>query len=316
MKTDLLRNSFDEVENPGLDTFDPRLGDITALVQGGKLDAAAPLVESVLEEGVCDIRIAAYYCHLRFNEEGVAALKDIFEDILELVTSTWDAVGPLKNREKIAQNSLTWFYKMLLKRLEREEAVHGDTWTHWVETLDSEWIEEVLTVAEEVRAAAAEVLADEAGPLLEITTKVSDWFRALQQVVHDGPEPEEEPEEEEPEEEPERSSRPAATGSQEQDAIVAEGSYHLKLLLKKLDAFERLIEEEKFSHAALVADDVTTIIGNFDPTLYFPKLFGSFMRLLAQYSEELGEFEDAKDTRAWQAMHGFYVVDLDGFLES
>jgi hypothetical protein len=96
---------------------------------------------------------------------------------------------------------------------------------------------------------------------------------------------------------------------------MVEGSMHLELLTKKLEIFERLMADEKFPRAALVADDIIAIIENFDPRLYFPKLFSRFFMLLAMHSNEVMQFDEMKESPEWQAMREFFKVDPDAFAE-
>ena len=63
------------------------------------------------------------------------------------------------------------------------------------------------------------------------------------------------------------------------ETAVTEGSYHMRLLVNKMKAFERLIEKEQFPKAAVVADDINAIIAHFDPRIYFPRMFSKFSLL-------------------------------------
>jgi len=96
---------------------------------------------------------------------------------------------------------------------------------------------------------------------------------------------------------------------------MAEASPAFAVLLRKLEAFEQLVGEEKFGQAALIADDVSTIMQSFDPVVYFPRVFASFARLLVVHSKALAEFDEAKETKEWAAMKSYYLMDLDGFLK-
>ena len=87
------------------------------------------------------------------------------------------------------------------------------------------------------------------------------------------------------------------------------------LLLKKLAAFERLLEEGKFPKAALMAEDINQTVSNFDPKLYFPKVFETFIRLQALNYEELSSAYQ-QDERHWQMMQDWLKVDIDSFVKS
>ncbi|HUU39393.1 MAG TPA: type VI secretion system protein IglI family protein, partial [Desulfatiglandales bacterium] len=94
-----------------------------------------------------------------------------------------------------------------------------------------------------------------------------------------------------------------------------EGSYHLQVLLRKLEAFDQLIAKGKMPLAALVANDINNTIAHFDPKIYFPKLFSRFALLFALHIGELASFEEAKGSVAWKALGELYKVDLDAFAE-
>ena len=100
----------------------------------------------------------------------------------------------------------------------------------------------------------------------------------------------------------------------DEDEISVEGSFHLKHLIRKLEAFDSLVSAEKYSSAALIADDINSIIADFDPKVYFPKLFTRFSLQFAANINELIAFEEHKNSVEWQAMQELYKVDLESFV--
>jgi hypothetical protein len=100
-----------------------------------------------------------------------------------------------------------------------------------------------------------------------------------------------------------------------EDAVVVEGSYHLRELMHKMSIFERLISDAKYNLAALVADDVMETIAQFDPKLYFPKLFARFFQLMAVHIGEITSYGYDKESVEWQVLRELYRVDPDGFAE-
>jgi len=312
MNIDLLTNTLEVTENPGLDTLDPRFMDIASLIESGDYLGAATQAEEILEEGVYDIRIAGYFLYGVFLEQGVGAVTAILGCMTGLLTENWDALGPATNREKHTQTSLNWFLRLLMKKLQYEEGKESEVWEEWVAEVSSDDVQEALDANEQLQGALGSALEDEAGPVLEGLSKVNDWLRTFQQVVYREPEAEPEPEEE---------AEPAPAGAEARapsalaaDAVSAEGSYHLKLLLKKMEVFERLVDDEQFSRAAIVADDINQIVANFDPRIYFPKIFSKYSLLLALNIEQVAGFEENKGSVEWQTMQDLYKVDLDSFI--
>jgi hypothetical protein len=265
-----------------------------------------------LAEGAYDIRITGYFLYGVFLEQGLGGLTAILQCLTKLFTENWDAVGPVKNREKHAQTSLNWFLRQLVKKLQYEEGKDSDVYQQWVAEISSDEVQEALDASEELQGAFGTALEDQAEPLLDGLSKVNEWLSTFQRLVYREPEPELEEEVESAEVEP--AEMVAPVGAPIADvAVSAEGSYHLQLLLKKMEVFSRLIEKEDFPKAAIVADDINQIIADFDPRIYFPKMFSRYSLLRAVNIGELNASEEHKGTLEWQTMQDLYKVDLDSF---
>lgn len=321
MNIELLQGTLEVTENPGLETIDPRFSDIATLVMEGKYDEAAAQSEALLEGQIYDIRIIGYSLYGHFIDQGVGAMADIFQCLANLLRDNLDAIGPVKNREKHIQTILNWLMKQLLKKLQHEEAKNTSIYEGWISEVSSDQVQEALDAGDELRRTLGPVLEDAAGSVLDGLMKVNDWLTAFQRLVYREPEPEVEEEigelGEEIEEERQEVGRKEAYVSiprLDEEAISVEGSFHLKLLIRKLQAFDRLISAEKYSSAALIADDINNIIANFDPKVYFPKLFTRFSFQFAAHINELFAFEEHKNSVEWQAMQELYKVDLESFV--
>jgi len=81
-----------------------------------------------------------------------------------------------------------------------------------------------------------------------------------------------------------------------------------------MKAFDRLVEKQQFPKAAIVADDINQIIANFDPRIYFPKIFSRYSLLLALNIADISGFEEYKGSVVWQTMQDLYKVDLESFV--
>lgn len=350
MNLEVLNQSFEVKENPGLDTTDPRLDEISTLVQQAQYLEAATQAESLLAEGICDIRIVGFFAYGVFLEQGMGALTNIFLSFTALLRDNWEAFGPVIKREKHAQTSFRWFVTQLLKKVQYEESRQSDLWQAWTTSVSSDDVQEMLDAADEFRKVMATTLEEASSQVIDSLAKTVKWLQSFQQLVYREPEPEPVPEaaeEEEPYaaeddsvEEPsedvssssfspsypdsdreypsprtqDRAPLPRPTTPVEEGALMVEGSYHLGVLMKKMEAFERLVSEGKFPRASLVADDINEIIASFDPKVFFPKLFSRFSFLQALNIGDLTSFEEHKQTVEWQALKEFYRVDLDGFV--
>ncbi len=332
MNIELLQGTYEVAENPGLDTLDPRFAEITSLVTTGDYATAAQQAEAITSEKIYDIRLIGYILFGHFLQEGVAGLQDVFAVLKSVVGENWAAIGPVKNKEKNAKNALLWFTKQLLKKLNYEEEKQGAGWQTWTSTVDSELAQEIVELIEGFHRACGPPLDEQAKPVMDSVKKIDTWMRSFAKAVYQEPEPEEEVYEEEEEVFEEEEEEIAPQGAPQAAPMAApqmvtgtafsgnmpvvEGSIHLVELLKKMAAFEELINDEKFIHAALVADDINATIENFDPRLFFPSLFKNYSKLFAVSINELAEAEDARETLAWKAMESFFHVDIDEFVKS
>lgn len=329
MNIELLQGTLEVSENPGLETIDPRFSDIATLVMEGNYEDAGAQSEAILEEQLYDIRIIGYFLYGHFIEQGVGVMADIYLCLRDLLRDNLDAIGPVRNREKHIQAILNWMMKQLIKKLQYEEGKNSNLYEGWISEVSSDQVQEALDAGDELQRTLSPVLEDAAGPVLDGLMKVNDWLTAFQRLVYREPEPEpeieeepEEREEREVEDEIEEAPREVkkngflATASLVDDGegVSIEGSYHLKLLISKLQAFDYLIAEKNFPSAALIADDINSIIANFDPKLYFPKLFTRFSLQFAANINELIAFEEHKNSVEWQAMQELYKVDLESFV--
>ncbi len=331
MDLNVIKEPLPIVENPGLETTDPRLEEVSALVQRAQYMEAAELAESVLAEGIKDIRMIGFLCYGVFLERGIGSLKEILDCLAGVLRDSWQALGPAVKKEKHAQTSLRWFSNQLLKKLQYEENAKSELYERWVSEARSEEIVAVIDAADELKRVAMLVLEDAAAPLTDALAKLVQWLKAFQQVIYRDEEPE--TVEAAPEPEPadaveEDAAAPAARPAVQQarqapggtpasqEGLIVEGSHHLSALMRKIEAFERPIAEGKYPRAALVAEDIGECIASFDPRLYFPKLFARYAYLKAAHFQDLYAFDDQRETPEWQALKEFYRVDLDGFIES
>ena len=312
MNIDILNTTLEASENPGLDVLDPRFMDITTLVENGEYLEAAVKAEEIFAEEIYDIRLTGYFLYGFFLEQGVGAMPAIMGSLVKLFEENWEALGPVKNREKHAQTSLNWLFRQLLKKFQYEEGKDSDVYQQWIAEVSSEEVQEALDASEDLQKALGVALEDMASPLLDGLSKVNDWLKAFQKVVYREPEVEEEAELA-TEAEAKQMAAPASLGFGD-EAVMAEGSYHLQLLLRKMKAFERLIEKEEFNKAAIVADDINDVIANFDPRIYFPKIFSRYSLLRALKIADISAFEEYKGSVEWQTMQDLYKVDLDSFV--
>ncbi len=320
MELSILDRPLEVSENPGLETTDERLDDIATLAQNGDFAGAAGAAQSVFEEDIYDVRLLGFFFYGVFLEQGIASLQPVMRTLDGVLENNWPAFGPTAHKEKQTQTALRWFLNQLLKKLEHEEQTKGKVWEEWIGALNVEQVSETLEAVEAVRRAMGQTLQDAAGPLTDGLGKVGQWLQSFQRVVSPAEggtaseaavEPQKGPTDVDPGEE---KGAPLTNPGEEQPQSCAEGSYRLQELIRKMDAFARLIEAQKYPAAAVVVDDVNEIIGDFDPRIFFPKLFSQYLHLLALNIGELSKVEENKESAEWQVMKAYYQADLDGFV--
>ena len=94
----------------------------------------------------------------------------------------------------------------------------------------------------------------------------------------------------------------------------AQASLTLEAVPTARQAFEKLIEKRSFEKAALVGDDLMTLIENFDPRKYFPDLFASFGALLSANVSSIAPHWDRRSSLEWKTLQQFYQVDIRKFV--
>jgi hypothetical protein len=320
MDLELLNCKFKVDESPGLDTLDPRFVDIAAMVQNSDFSGAAAQAQNIIEEDIYDIRIICYFLYGFFDERGPGAFNDIFISLERIFRENWEAIGPLKKRENHAKNSLNWFFKQANKILANEDKKKGPKWQAWQEEVSPDEIRAALDTGLELGQEIGNVLGKQAGTVVDGLTRITVWLETFYHLIYQEPEPEPEemiePDVENPAEEQgeESSTSPEIKPEAGPNRLNGSESYPLKTLIRKMDAFEQLLHENKNTGAALVANDINRIIADFDPQIYFPALFATFTRQFALNIEKFLAFDNCRDTPVWQSMEKLYNVDMDSFV--
>ncbi len=324
---------FQVSEDPGLGTLDPRFVEIAGMIQESNFSAAARQAQEVIEEEIYDIRIISYFLYGVFDEQGPGSLYGILKVLSNVLTQNWDAVGPLKNREKQVKNSLTWFFKQTNKVLETQEKKEGPEWGKWLSETASDDIYEAIEMGNDFKANAGRTLEDHASAIIDQVARTLAWLDSFYRLIYqEEPDASEEEEadfdSEEDADDPEspdafeEDTRPytneqsAAGGSWPgvgQADNTGGGSYLLQQLIRKMALFERLLAENKNTGAALVADDINNILADFDPQVYFPEIFSGFAMQYALNVEKILPFQGCQNSPVWQAADNLYRVDMERF---
>lgn len=85
-------------------------------------------------------------------------------------------------------------------------------------------------------------------------------------------------------------------------------------LHNKLRAFEIVLAHGELDKAAVIAHDVQAILGNFDPLVYLPALFGRYSELLHEAFPEIEARWSDTNSPQWRILVQFYRTNLAGFV--
>ena len=300
-------------ENPGLATTDPRLSDIATLVQAGDFQQAALQSREILTEKIYDIRIIGYYLYGHFAESGLAALEEIFTCLAEILRKNIAALGPARNREKHIKNTLSWLFKTISNNLVYETEKRTEIYSQWQASITPEQVQNILESGSGLQEAIA--MLEVSSDITDVFTKILEWVQVFQNVVHQEQNRDEEEQQLEVAKETVPQKEAVKTLNDNFTIEGIEGSYHMKLLMRKLDAFDRLVEADKLALAAIVADDINNSISNFDPKLYLPGLFTRFYVQFAKNLNSLISYVQFKNSAAWATLQELYKVDIESFIE-
>ncbi len=315
MIIELLQGELEITDNPGLMATDPRFDEVATLIQDGNYLQATRLSEILLADGIYDIRIICYFLYGYWLEQNLLSLNDVLMSLNHLISANWSAIGPLVKREKNVQTSLSWLFRQVLKTLQYEEKKRTVLWQKWLDSVKTADIENLLAEGEIFCVSLEQQLESQAKPLLEMWVKIEHWLRTLQQLLHATPQLNVEQPENTPVNET-KISLPSPEQPFKVEQTSLESSYHMQVLLKKLAAFDHLLQEQKLPKAALLAEDIRQTLANFDPLVYFPKTFEGFVRLQAIHFEELSSYAEQRDTPQWEAMQDWLKIDLESFVNN
>ncbi len=317
LEIQLLLNPLTPTDNPGLDTLDPRFQEIAGFVEAGEFARASEQTQTLLKEGIVDIRVISYFLYGAFLEGGLAGLASVLSGLASLLGPNWPAVGPAQKKDKHTENGIAWFLGRLVKKLKAEEEAKSEEWTKWLEQVPLDGVAPITQQIEAVRTAMNAAAPSQ--KLTDALKTVEDWVKSYRAIVEaeakkNAPEPAPEaPKQEEAPAAADASRTQRAVPAGASDGFIVEGSIHLQELGRKLTAFEQLVRKKEFARASVVYQDVQTIVDHFDPRVFIPKMFGSFYALSMKHLDELLPDLEKKETPGWKAMEQLYRVDVDAF---
>lgn len=304
-----------EEEAPDLDSDDERLGKVNDLVSRSDYLEAARAAEAMLREGQYDVRLVGPYLLGLFLEGGMAAMPRVFQGLSSMLLRNWQNFSPRERKDVYADGGLRWLFKLLNKHLEHHERAKDDTFRRWSDVSNREPLEQALTLSEEIFSSFSRVMPRNGceAPFRRLT----QWLEGHLQSLPEPARPEESHAEESDEEESEvdESSKEAAPSPVATVGPTIPVSPALAELMRKLAAFNTLVEQEDFVRASVVAADVLGVVERFDPRVYLPALFSRFFAGLSTHAEQVEPLLQSTDSLSFRALDQLYRVDLATFLQ-
>ncbi|MBN1209776.1 MAG: hypothetical protein JXB05_33310 [Myxococcaceae bacterium] len=305
-----------EAEAPDLESSDERLEKVNGLISKSAYLEAGRAAEALLREGLYDVRLVGPYLLGLFLEGGMAAMPAVFHSLSSTLLRNWEFFGPRERKDVFADGGLRWLLKVLNKHLEHHERLKDETWQRWRSPENREPLEQALALSEEIFSAFSRVMPRNGceAPF----RRLSQWLEGHLQSLPVPAAPEDS--QPEPEEEPDEEPRAGAGAGEARRSAHAGGptlpvSPALAELMRKLAAFDTLVERQDFRRATVVAADVLALLERFDPRVYLPALFSRFFAGLSQHAEEVEPLLQGTESLGFRALDQLYRVDLDAFLE-
>jgi hypothetical protein len=301
-------------EAPDLESSDERLEKVNSLVARSAYLDAARAAETLLRAGLYDVRLAGPYLLGLFLEQGLESMPVVFHSLSSMLLRNWRFFGPHERKDVFADTGLRWLLKLLNKHVEHHERMKDETWQRWSTPSNREPLEKALALSEEIFSALGQAMPRNGceAPFRRLTQWMEGHLVSLPSPQASEPELTEAPEEEEApaarEPAPSRPTSHAAAGP------VIPVSPALAQFMRKLAAFDTLIERQDYRRASVVAADVLAVMEHFDPRVYLPALFSRFFAGLGTHAEDVEPLMQGTESLGFRALDSLYRVDLDAFL--
>lgn len=302
------------------------------LAQSAKYDVAAARAGELLDAGCKDVRAFVVHALGVFAGRGPAAVPDLFDSIASAVSASGEPARPPSSLRPI-DTALRFCFRTMKAHLDFDEHRPEAARQAWAQRLAPDSKSGVLRASESLRQAIHAIieapLCDaELGAVIERleaycerNAKQDPVAPRLTVVRERTPQP---PQVTTPPPESERA--PASTPTEmsfarrasdyEDDGTTLSVSPALQQFMRKLEAFEFLVSSGSVAKAAIVAQDIRSVIAAFDPMVYLPNLLAPHFRLLSNNVDALSPYWEQRGTPGWQALEQLYRVDLDAFIDA
>jgi hypothetical protein len=313
MLAEILSNLDESKPLISLDAESEHLVNLRDLVDGQNFKAVAELNESLVEQGILDIRFLTYSVYSELSEDKLSGFSLLFENILKIF-SVWENVGPEKRRDKYAKSSLVWLFKQIILDLKTLEFEKNDKLDFWFSLVSFDELSDIRTKIASTRSVFSNQLdANTSDAVLAPITELLDWLKKYEsklpkvEVISESIQ-----EETVIEESTDKAITAHGNGS---GNLVISGGVHLEELQRKVDVFASVLAKGEILKAAIIVNDINGLLESFDARKYLPWIFGPYFTELSQHVNQVADYSDSSGTPQWLALTDLYTADLDLFLK-
>ena len=283
---------------------------LRSYVDSGDFPSVLKLSSELVDRNILDVRVLTYAIYAEVKQDILFGLPHLVESITVILSNIWEYVGPLDKKIVYAKSGFTWLFKQIVIDLQTAELNGSDVWNKWLDALQGEDIDDLVAAVGSVRDLMFDRLDKAATSVHEKITEVTKWLAEFSLKL---PVPVV-PEEETIEEDNGTQQEQLINGGSKNDFIVGvEGSYHLNLLINKLELFQQVLADGDVLKAAIIMADVNEIIESFDPKLYLPGVFSGYFKAMINSATQIAEVMEMRDTPQWVVLNDLYRVDMAGF---
>lgn len=286
------------------ENFNIQFSEIVALVESEQFENALTLIKKAFEENIFDIRILNYFFYIEVKDNVIEKVNELFTTLIYLLENSINKVSPFQKKDLHIKNSLFWLFSIIIRKINYNEknetsksffSNKNNIENYKKGILNARALYKILSKKFEKAACIEKLLY-----LIKILESLAERYikKAKEQK------------EVEIEKKSPKPVKKAAIESPSPSYTDKMG-----LLVKKLEAFEMLIEQKDYKKAALVSDDITHRLENFDPLEYFPKVFSSYFAILAKNIDIISKRWQEKESPNWKILKMLYQSDLEIFLE-
>lgn len=293
---------------------------IVSFMENGEFDSAIPLLENAFQKNVLDIRLILYFLHANFVKGGIKTLSDTLPILLSLMEESWEKLSPSTKREKQAEKSFAWFFSRQIKALEGANRAYKNNDAEPLNKFTTGMTADSLDKMGEWTTKLCQIFLVR-WPSGQVNNQLLHMMKSARELSHLVFKTQEIKTEKKAEKE-EKLASPASSIKKEENKPLngllsipvnaLEPSPALEELYKKIQAFKALVERKDYHKAVIVTGDIEQRLENFNPALYFPKLFIEYYSLYAKHASQL---EDQRPTNAQKLLQKLFEADLDSFVD-